>query len=64
MTQGLQNAIPNEALSYLAEKTALQRLGLPEEIANVVEFLSSDNSSFITGAEIIVDGGLLNYTMR
>jgi len=37
---------------------------LAKEIANVVEFLSSDNSSFITGAEIIVDGGLLNYTMR
>lgn len=64
LTQGLQNAVPTDALSYLAEKTALQRLGAPEEIGKVVDFLSSDNSSFITGTEIIVDGGLINYTMR
>lgn len=63
-TTGLENAVPQEALSYLAEKTALQRLALPEEIGKVVEFISSDHSSFITGTEIIVDGGLLNYTMR
>lgn len=64
LTQGLQNAVPNEALNYLAEKTALQRLGMPEEIAKVVEFLASEQSSFITGTEIIADGGLINYTLR
>ena len=64
LTQGLQNAVPNEALDYLASKTALQRLAEPDEIAKVVEFLASENSSFITGTEIIVDGGMLNYTFR
>ncbi|RLZ09922.1 SDR family NAD(P)-dependent oxidoreductase [Faecalibacter macacae] len=64
LTQGLQNAVPNEALTYLAEKTALQRLATPDEIGKVVEFLASDQSSFIKGTEIVVDGGLLNYTMR
>tara|TARA_Y100000590_G_C15642770_1_gene985655 strand:- start:845 stop:1597 length:753 start_codon:yes stop_codon:yes gene_type:complete len=36
----------------------LQRIGRPEDIANVVIFLLSDNSDYITGSEITVDGGL------
>lgn len=64
LTQGLQNAVPSDALNYLAEKTALQRLGMPEEIAKVVDFLATEQSSFITGTEIIADGGLINYSLR
>nr|WP_255645847.1 SDR family oxidoreductase [Actinoplanes polyasparticus] len=33
------------------------RIGRPEEIANVVLFLVSEQSSFMTGAEVFVDGG-------
>jgi NAD(P)-dependent dehydrogenase (short-subunit alcohol dehydrogenase family) len=33
------------------------RLGKPEEVAKAVVFLASDNSSFITGTEVFVDGG-------
>ena len=36
----------------------LARLGRPEEIASVVVFLASDGSSFMTGSEVVVDGGL------
>jgi NAD(P)-dependent dehydrogenase (short-subunit alcohol dehydrogenase family) len=42
----------------LGERILLKRFGRPEEIANVVRFLASDDASFITGTEITVDGGL------
>ena len=35
----------------------LGRLGQPDEVANVVRFLLSDEASYITAAEIVVDGG-------
>jgi len=39
----------------------LGRMGEGEEVANLVLFLASDESNYITGAEIIIDGGLLLY---
>ena len=42
----------------------LQRLADPAEIAAAVLFLASDEASFITGIELVVDGGLLNYTLK
>lgn len=38
----------------------LRRVGQPEEVANLIEFLLSDNSSFITGTTQVVDGGFRN----
>ena len=37
--------------------TPLGRLGQPDETANVALFLASDESSFVTGSELFVDGG-------
>ncbi len=53
-------AFPNydELVADTQSKTPLGRMGTPEDIANVVVWLCSDESSFVTGQTIIADGGL------
>ncbi|MES2221480.1 MAG: SDR family oxidoreductase [Acidobacteriota bacterium] len=50
---------PEEMLASVGRMHALGRIGVPEEVANAVAFLASDDASFITGTSLIVDGGLL-----
>lgn len=40
-------------------RTPMKRIGLPHEVGSVVAFLASDESSYMTGSEIVVDGGWL-----
>jgi len=47
-----------KAKKLLANLIPLKRIGKPEDISNTVLFLLSDNSSFITGTEIVIDGGI------
>jgi NAD(P)-dependent dehydrogenase (short-subunit alcohol dehydrogenase family) len=46
-----------QRLKMISTAVPLGRLGKPEEIANAVVFLASDEASYITGAELFVDGG-------
>lgn len=52
-----------EALAARAKETAVGRIGEPEELANLVAFLASSKSSYITGTTILVDGGLVRSIM-
>lgn len=52
-------SVPEKVLDDIRAKTPLRRLGKPEDIANAYLFLASDESSFVTGQVIAVNGGLL-----
>lgn len=54
-----KNVSPEEVLINAKSEIPMKRLGCPEEMANLVTFLASDQASYITGATIPIDGGLL-----
>jgi glucose 1-dehydrogenase len=48
-------------LNRVLMRIPLRRIGAPEEIANMVEFLASDKATYITGSAFFVDGGMTLY---
>jgi NAD(P)-dependent dehydrogenase (short-subunit alcohol dehydrogenase family) len=50
---------PEKAVEDAAKATVLERLGNPEDVAKAALFLASEESSFITGTSITVDGGIM-----
>jgi NAD(P)-dependent dehydrogenase (short-subunit alcohol dehydrogenase family) len=58
---GLSDAQLSQVAAGLQEKIALKRFGEPSELAKAVLFLASDDSSYITGIEMAVDGGLTQF---
>lgn len=49
---------PDEVRSKRNQQVPMQRMGTAWEVANAVAFLASDDASYITGTELVVDGGL------
>jgi len=50
--------IPRDIANAQKQRIVMKRFGTPAEVANVAAFLASDQSSYITGQSIVVDGGL------
>ena len=48
---------PDQLEERLYQRIPMGRFGTAEEVANVILFLASDESSFVTGSEVVVDGG-------
>jgi NAD(P)-dependent dehydrogenase (short-subunit alcohol dehydrogenase family) len=54
---GMSDAQIDQIKEGVAATTPLGRVGTPDEIANAVVFLASDESGYMTGADLFVDGG-------
>ena len=54
----LTDVLPEDATQAMLDNTPLGRLGDPEDVAGAVRFLCSEEAAFITGAVLLVDGGL------
>ena len=54
----LTDVLPEGATQTMLDATPLGRLGDPEDVAGAVRFLCSDEAAFVTGAVLLVDGGL------
>jgi NAD(P)-dependent dehydrogenase (short-subunit alcohol dehydrogenase family) len=61
LTPGLQVLIPEEALGGIVDTIPLSRLGNPDDMGKAAVFLASDDSAYITGIELDVDGGVSQY---
>ncbi len=51
--------MPKEKVEAIIKSSSLGRIGKPEEVAQVVLFLASEHSDYITGQTIVVDGGII-----
>ena len=59
--EGIEDAWP-EGVTRFGERAPLTRLGKPDDIADACLFLASDGARWVTGANLVVDGGVLAAT--
>ena len=52
------SADPDAARRAMVERYPLRRLAEPEDVARLAVFLASDDASWITGTDVVIDGGL------
>jgi NAD(P)-dependent dehydrogenase (short-subunit alcohol dehydrogenase family) len=63
MTEMIEKALPfmPKMIEVMASKTAVRRIGEPEEIAGAALWLCTDEAAFMIGKEIAIDGGYITY---
>lgn len=55
---GLDTAARQQLDDWMIERIPLRKIGSPDDVAKMVTYFSSEASGFITGAEIVMDGGM------
>ena len=61
MDTPMTRAVMDEAgRKYVASKVPMKRMGTPEDVAGVIAFLASDDAAYTTGAEVLIDGGVMS----
>jgi glucose 1-dehydrogenase len=61
LTTPLDEPDTDEVLEYSRARTPFSRLGRPEDVAGAAVFLASDDSSYVSGTNLLVDGGWMAY---
>jgi len=60
-TPGLSKLLTNEHKAGAVANVPLARLGTPDDMSHAAVFLASEDSAYITGIELFVDGGVAQY---